>query len=253
MSEELKEELTPELVEELTEELTERLNLTEALLFASPEPQNYKKIARFLGRLTKAEVCEVVELLNRKYTEGGHCFRIREIADGFQICLLPNMTTAVEKYFKKQRERRLTPAGLETLSIIAYKQPVTKGEVEHIRGVNIDGTLNTLLERKLVTIVGRAEKVGHPLLYGTTKKFLEYFGLKNLGELPQIEEFAESFKAKKKGPQQELGLEGKSGKQEDQADEHVKLVLKGTEEDERERLAEPEGAQEVTENNDETE
>ncbi len=221
------------ITEELTEELTERMNLTEALLFASPEPLDHKKISRFLGKLTKAQVGEVIQALNERYTEGGHSFRIREIADGFQICLLPNMTMAVEKFLKRQRERRLTQAGLETLSVIAYKQPVTKGEIEHIRGVAVDGPLNTLLERKLVTIVGRAEKVGHPLLYGTTKKFLEYFGLKNLKELPRIDEFTETYKIKKKSSQQELTLSEDEEGEEKEPKSRLKFVMKAPEEDEK--------------------
>ncbi|MBD3380931.1 MAG: SMC-Scp complex subunit ScpB [candidate division Zixibacteria bacterium] len=192
--------------EELTEEMAEWMNMTEALLFASPEPVNYRKIARFLGKLTKAQVYSIVDNLNRRYTDSGHTFRIREIAEGFQFYLLPNMTAAVERFLKKQRERRLTQAGLETLAIIAYKQPVTKGEVEHIRGVGVDGTLNTLLDRKLVTIAGRSDKVGHPLLYGTTRRFLEYFGLRDLRELPRLEEFAEAYKDKIKTDQGELLL-----------------------------------------------
>lgn len=199
------ENLDPE-IPEINEELIERMNLTEALLFASPEPQGYQKISRFLGKATKKDIEEVVALLNEKYTEGGHCFRIREIAEGYQICLLPNMTMAVEKYFRKQRERRLTQAGLETLAIVAYKQPVTKNEIEHIRGVGADGAISTLLERKLITITGRSDKVGHPLLYGTTKKFLEYFGLKNLKELPRLDEFKDTLAAKNGLNQQELEL-----------------------------------------------
>ncbi|MBD3217174.1 MAG: SMC-Scp complex subunit ScpB [candidate division Zixibacteria bacterium] len=241
------------ITEELTEELTERMNLTEALLFASPEPLDHKKISRFLGKLTKTQVGEVIQALNERYIEGGHSFRIREIADGFQICLLPNMTMAVEKFLKRQRERRLTQAGLETLSVIAYKQPVTKGEIEHIRGVAVDGPLNTLLERKLVTIVGRAEKVGHPLLYGTTKKFLEYFGLKNLKELPRIDEFAEAYKIKKKSSQQELTLSEDEGGEEKEPKSRLKFVMKSPEEDVKSEEPETEGIEAPMERDDEAE
>ncbi len=213
----------------------------EALLFASSEPVSYQKISKFLGKLTKAEVAEVIERLNEKYTEGGHVFRIREIAEGYQFCLQPNMTSAVEKFLKRQRERRLTQAGLETLAVIAYKQPVTKGEIEHIRGVGADGTLNTLLERKLVTIVGRSEKVGHPLLYGTTKTFLEYFGLKDIKELPRLEEFAEAYKPKKGTSQQELLLDREKADEDIEEDDDtvpaktkLKFVLGHPEEEEPE-------------------
>jgi segregation and condensation protein B len=245
--------MSKDLTEELTEELTERMNLTEALLFASPEPLDHKKISRFLGRLSKTQVNEVVQALNERYTEGGHSFRIREIADGFQLCLLPNMTMAVEKFLKRQRERRLTQASLETLAVIAYKQPVTKGEIEHIRGVAVDGPLNTLLERKLVTIAGRAEKVGHPLLYGTTKKFLEYFGLKNLKELPRIEEFAEAYKVKKKSSQQELTLSEDEEGEKKEPKSKLKFVMKAPEEDEESAEPPIEGEEAPVERHDEAE
>jgi segregation and condensation protein B len=236
----------------MCEEIAEQMNLTEALLFASPEPLDHKRISRFLGKLSKVDIYKVVEKLNEKYTEGGHCFRIREIADGFQLCLLPNLTMAVEKFLKRQRERRLTPAGLETLAVIAYKQPVTRGEMEHIRGVSVDGTLNTLLERKLVTIVGRAEKVGHPLLYGTTKKFLEYFGLKNLRELPRLEEFAESYKTKQKTSQEELKLNKTEADDNNKVDANIKFVLKKPGEAVTAEIPDDEGTQVITEEADET-
>lgn len=239
--------------EQISEELAEKMNLTEALLFATPEPLDFKRISRFIGKASKAEIGTIIQKLNEKYTEGGHSFRIREIADGYQICLLPNMTMAVEKFLKRQRERRLSPAGLETLAVIAYKQPVTKGEIEHIRGVTVDGPLNTLLERKLVTIAGRSEKIGHPLLYGTTKKFLEYFGLNNLKELPQLEEFAETYKVKKKIPQQELALKDEDGGEKGRSGSKLKFVLKAPEEEEEDQL-EPdiEGKRVLIDSNDET-
>jgi len=237
----------------MCEEIAEQMNLVEALLFASPEPQDHKRISRFLGKLTKADVYKVIEKLNEKYTEGGHCFRIREIADGFQICLLPNMTMAVEKFLKRQRERRLTPASLETLAIVAYKQPVTRGEMEHVRGVSVDGTLNTLLERKLVTIVGRSDKVGHPLLYGTTKKFLEYFGLKNLKELPRLEEFSETHKPKQKTSQRELELNKEETQDSNEADTNIRFVLKKSKGENISETPEYEGNRVIMEEANETE
>ncbi len=241
-----------QMPEEIAEQIAEQMNLTEALLFATPEPLDYRKISRFLGKVSKAEIGVIIQKLNEKYTEGGHSFRIREIAEGYQLCLLPNMTMAVEKFLKRQRERRLTQAGLETLAVIAYKQPVTKGEIEHIRGVTVDGPLNTLLERKLVTIAGRSDKIGHPLLYGTTKKFLEYFGLNNLKELPQLEEFAETYRVKKKIPQEELALSEEDGGETGRSGTKLKFVLKGPEEEEEDQLEpEIEGEQVSVDNNDE--
>jgi len=166
----------------------DRLTLIEALLFASDSPQPRKKVIQFIGKSSAKKMDELIEQLNESYSNEGRSFRIREVAGGFQMYLLPTYTRAVEKYLQTQRERRLSQAALETLSIVAYKQPVTKAEIEHIRGVNSDGVIASLLERKLVAIVGRSQKVGRALLYGTSRQFLEFFGLNSLDELPKLDE-----------------------------------------------------------------
>jgi segregation and condensation protein B len=166
----------------------EEISTIEAVLFSSPRPLTTNDLKKLLSSRHKGGVRGIVDKLNQKYAENGNTFRIREIAGGLQFYLIPDYAIQVEKYFSVQRNRRLTPAGLETLAIIAYKQPTTKGEVEQIRGVASDGVIQTLLERKLIKPAGRAERIGKPLLYATTTNFLEYFGITNLEQLPKLAE-----------------------------------------------------------------
>lgn len=166
----------------------EEMNLIEAVLFSSPRPMPVTELKKLLTSRHKGGVKGIVDKLNEKYTANNNTFRIREIAGGFQYYLITDFAVQVEKYFSVQRERRLTPAGLETLAIVAYKQPITKGEIEQIRGVAADGVIQTLLERKLIKPAGRAEKIGKPLLYATASKFLEYFGIAGIEQLPKLAE-----------------------------------------------------------------
>jgi segregation and condensation protein B len=166
----------------------DEINLIEAVLFSSPRPMPVTELKKLLTSRHKGGVKGIVDKLNEKYTVNNNTFRVREIAGGFQYYLLTDFAVQVEKFFSVQRDRRLTPAGLETLAIIAYKQPITKGEIEQIRGVAADGVIQTLLERKLIKPAGRAEKVGKPLLYATAPKFLEYFGIAGLDQLPKLAE-----------------------------------------------------------------
>lgn len=174
----------------MCDEPDERLVLLEALLFVSEGSQPTSRIVQFLGKSARKDLPDLVQQLNESYANEGRAFRIRRIAEGYQMHLMPTYTRAVEKFLKKQRERRLSQAALETLAVIAYKQPVARADIEHIRGVNSDGVIASLLQRKLAAIVGRSQKVGRALLYGTTKQFLEYFGLNSLDELPRLEELA---------------------------------------------------------------
>jgi segregation and condensation protein B len=166
----------------------EEISTIEAVLFSSPRPLPTHDLKKLLSSRHKGGVKGIVDKLNQKYAENGNTFRIREIAGGLQFYLIPDYAIQVEKYFSVQRNRRLTPAGLEALAIIAYKQPTTKGEVEQIRGVASDGVIQTLLERKLIKPAGRAERIGKPLLYATTTNFLEYFGITSLEQLPKLAE-----------------------------------------------------------------
>lgn len=167
----------------------------EALILASPEPIPAKKIAEADGNLTPSKVEKAVEELNAKYEANEGSFRIREVAGGFQYYILPDYTRYVEELFTRRRKMRLTRAALETLAIVAYKQPVTKVDIDHIRGVSSDGVLHNLLEKNLVAIKGRSESVGRPMEYGTTDEFLKFFGINKIEDLPEMSEIEELVKA----------------------------------------------------------
>jgi segregation and condensation protein B len=159
----------------------------EALLFSSDQPLTVALIADALETAPDDVTAALVEL-GARYTEREAGVELREIAGGWQLVTTPAQAEWVGRMLRGKRRMRLSRAALETLAIIAYKQPVTKSEVEAIRGVDASGVMATLLERNLVTIRGRSKVVGRPLLYGTTQEFLEYFGLKDLAELPRPEE-----------------------------------------------------------------
>jgi segregation and condensation protein B len=176
-------------------------SVIEALIFASDEPLPAKEIVNAIKEIdgadieiTVQEIDEAVNTLNEKYDQNGHAFKILRIANGFIYATKPDHAKYVGFLSTEKSKRRLSQAALETLAIIAYKQPITKPELEAIRGVNSDYTLNTLLEKNLITIKGRAETVGRPLLYGTTDEFLKYFGLNNISDLPKPREIEEIMK-----------------------------------------------------------
>jgi segregation and condensation protein B len=139
-----------------------------------------------------------IDDLNNHYSETESAMTIIEIAGGFQIVSRQEYASYVQKLFKGRQASRLTQRALETLAIIAYKQPITKHEIENIRGVNVDGVVRTLLERNLISIEGRQKAPGNPLLYGTTRYFLEYFGLKSLEALPKLKEIDELLREDEK-------------------------------------------------------
>jgi len=174
------------------------ISVTEALIFSSDDSLSAEEIIRAIKsidgediEITKEEVDNTVDALNQKYSENGNSFRILRIANGYLYATLETYAKYVGYLSSERAKRRLSQAALETLSIIAYKQPITKPELESIRGVNSDYILTTLLEKNLITIKGRAETVGRPLLYGTTDEFLKYFGLNNLSDLPKPREIDE--------------------------------------------------------------
>src|SRR5574341_58614 len=168
--------------------MNNQIGTVEALLFASDAPLPAERLAELVGFSGREEAEQAVSELNLKYEQNGSSFRIREIAGGYQMYTLPEFSERIEAMYAKFRKQRLSKAALETLSIIAYKQPVTRVEIDLIRGVQSDAALKTLLERELVTITGRAQTVGRPLLYGTTDLFLIHFGLNGLSELPKLKE-----------------------------------------------------------------
>lgn len=185
-------------------------SIIEAVIFASDTPLSLKQIKEIInepnkklssngeaGKITEEEIKNFIGELNQEYAERGSAFRIIEIAEGYQFATLPEFAKWVGKLFKEKSKKKLSQPALETLAIIAYKQPISKPEIEAIRGVNVDHIIKTLLEKRLITIVGRSETIGRPLLYGTTKEFLKYFGLKDLSELPKPSEIEEIMKEEK--------------------------------------------------------
>jgi segregation and condensation protein B len=160
----------------------------EAVLFACDEPVTAAKLSQICEAGSERMVNEHIENLNKKYEAGGHSFRIEKIAGGYQMLTLEAYNHWLTKLVKVRGESKLSQAALETLAIIAYKQPVIRAEVEAIRGVASGEMIRSLMYKGVVKIVGRAEVLGRPLLYGTTKKFLELFGLNSLKDLPKVEE-----------------------------------------------------------------
>ncbi|MEW6684693.1 MAG: SMC-Scp complex subunit ScpB [Candidatus Edwardsbacteria bacterium] len=173
----------------------------EALLFASDLPLSLAKLKNLLGEIDPKNLKELMLEINQDYEREGHSFEIREIGGGFQIYTRPEYAKWIHELYKGRKPPRLTHAALETLAIIAYKQPVTRADIEVIRGVNVDSVIATLLERNLITMVGKDKRPGRPLLYGTTSEFLRYFGLNSISDLPKIEEL-EAFLKKKEEEQE---------------------------------------------------
>ncbi len=164
--------------------------ILEALLFAAEGPLRIEQVLECVPELSRADVEAGLEELRAFYQETARGFTLVAIAGGYQLLTNAELSPWVEKYLAGRRRQRLSRAALEALAIVAYQQPVTRGDVECVRGVDCGGTLHTLLERKLVAIKGRSRAVGHPLLYVTTERFLEHFGISELQELPRLEEFA---------------------------------------------------------------
>jgi len=164
--------------------------IVEALVFASPEPITIKALTKVLDSEPKEDILAAIEALKQDYARPGG-LQMVEVAGGYQIVTRPELHEWVRRLFHERTTQKLSVAALETLAVIAYKQPVTGPEVAEIRGVNTVGVLSTLIERKLVKIVGRKQVVGRPFLYGTTREFLERFGLNDLSDLPKVEDMSE--------------------------------------------------------------
>ncbi len=181
--------------------------VVEALLFSAQKPLSIRELAATIkgagaedeaspnefARATEAEIAAAIEQLKVEYIREQRAFQITEKAEGWQLATDPAFAPWVGQLFPAPKPARLTAPGLETLSIIAYRQPITRADVEAVRGVNIDGVLQTLMERGLVKIAGRAEIPGRPLLYETTQFFLDHFGLRALDELPNAEELRKRY------------------------------------------------------------
>jgi segregation and condensation protein B len=162
-------------------------SVVEAVLFASDESLSAARLADIVGIGVK-QIREHIQNLNDKYEASNNAFRIEQIAGGYQMLTLSDYNHWLKKLLRVRSDSKLSPAALETLAIIAYKQPVIRADVEAIRGVQVGEVIRNLMYKGLVKIIGRAEVLGRPMLYGTTKKFLETFGLNSLKDLPKIEE-----------------------------------------------------------------
>ena len=165
--------------------------ILEALLFVTAEPIPVTRFLALLGAVTKQEVEQALTSLGQDYEQEGRGLQLAEVAGGYRIVTKAEFAPWLKRLEKVKAPSKLSRSALESLAIIAYKQPIVRAEVEQIRGVETSGVIRTLLERKLVRIVGRKEEPGRPIMYGTTKAFLEHFGLKDLSQLPPLREFKE--------------------------------------------------------------
>lgn len=176
------------------EHTAELMRAVEALIFAADEPLGARVIAEVIAEITQeavaapAQIDRLVDRLNEAYEHRGAALRIRRWAGGYRVSTTQEVAPYLKALFRQDRRRRLTRSLLETLAILAYKQPATKPEVDFVRGVDSDYTLRKLMELDLVDVVGRADSIGRPLLYGTTDEFLDAFALESLDELPNLRE-----------------------------------------------------------------
>jgi segregation and condensation protein B len=197
----------------------------EALLFSAQKPLSVRELTETIrgagtqdefspnefARVREAEVAAALEQLKMENIEQQRAFQLNERAEGWQLASDPKYAQWVRQLFPMPKPARLSAPALETLAIIAYRQPITRADVEAVRGVNIDGVLQTLMERGLVKIAGRAEIPGRPLLYETTQFFLDHFGLRNLDELPNVEELRTRHLPKAPRPAAETGASTSAG------------------------------------------
>ncbi|MBD3322120.1 MAG: SMC-Scp complex subunit ScpB [Chitinivibrionales bacterium] len=185
--------------------IAEPLQILEAVLFASENAVSMNILKSIIpGQPDARRIKKMIGEINRKLQTQRHPFEIADVAGGYQFKTVPYFAPWVRQLFKDKPVKRLSAQALECLAVIAYKQPITKAEVEEIRGVLSDGAMKTVLEKRLVTITGRSDKPGRPLLYGTTNEFLDYFGLKSISDLPKIEEFEEMARKKMEDVEEEI-------------------------------------------------
>jgi segregation and condensation protein B len=204
--------------------------LVEALIFAAEEPLSLNQIRSIYQgenlrndeskQIEPETIRQIVTDLNKEYSRQDRPYRIVQIAGGYQFATSSEYAEWLGKLYKEQGRRKLSQSGVETLAIIAYKQPITKAEIEKIRGVNCDYVLKTLLEKELLTVTGRAESVGRPLLYGTTREFLKHFGLNDITDLPRPREIEEilgesQFETERRMLEAQAGAEQARKEQED--------------------------------------
>ncbi|MFA5059015.1 MAG: SMC-Scp complex subunit ScpB [Candidatus Omnitrophota bacterium] len=178
-------------------------NIVEAVLFVSEKPITLDQIKEIVEGVDGAAIHSAIVSLQQEYTERKSGMSIVEIAGGYQMLTNPDYALYIKKFYHSTHKEKLSKPALETLAIVAYKQPISRLDIELIRGVNCDGVVAHLLEKNLIKIVGRKEVPGRPYIYGTTKQFLEYFGLKSLADLPKLEDFS-SLQPVDEQPEQEV-------------------------------------------------
>jgi segregation and condensation protein B len=169
----------------------ELTGILEAILFVSPEPVPIARLMSIVGTVSKAEVVQALEILRHDLDQQGRGIQLVQVAGGYRLVTKQEYGPWLKRMDKAKAAQKLSRSALESLAIIAYKQPLVRAEIEEIRGVETSGVLRTLCERKLVRIVGRKDVPGRPIMYGTTKFFLEHFGLRDLSQLPPLREFKE--------------------------------------------------------------
>ena len=160
--------------------------ILEGLVFVSSRPVALKRLQEVIPECDHQMLRKLLEELNAEYQQSGRAWRIQAVAGGYQLVTVPDIAAWVKRFLQMPRESVVSKAAMEALAIIAYRQPITKAEIEAIRGVDATATLETLLERQFVKVVGRKDTPGRPLLYGTTEEFLRHFGLKDVGSLPPV-------------------------------------------------------------------
>jgi segregation and condensation protein B len=207
--------------EPATADATGLVGIVEALVFASPEPITLKQLCKLLDGEPREDVEAALADLRRRYQRSGG-LQLVDVAGGFQIVTRPELHEWVRRLFHERTSQKLSVQALETLAVIAYKQPVTAMEIAEIRGVNTSGVVGTLLERGLVKISGRKQVVGRPFLYSTTREFLDRFGLKDLSDLPKVEDMADAL-----GFEPPVGLEQQGSVLDEPATEEDSQILSG--------------------------
>ncbi len=176
--------------------------LVEAALFSADSPLTFKDLASLDRDATKEELRAALHELREEYEHRGHGIELMEVADGYQVLTRREFADTIAQAHLVTRPRRLSVAALETLAIIAYRQPVGRAEIEQIRGVSVEGVLRSLQDRGLIQVAGRAEGMGRPLLYGTTPGFLELLGLSSLDQMPRLEELSVALRYAEAAPEE---------------------------------------------------
>jgi len=184
-------ENSPTMVEDSSLTRIQVRSILEAILFAANEPISLEQFGHVFSNLLVDDIRNQLTKLRDEYQATNRSFQLIEIANGFQVCTRPEYRSWIEKFHTRQIRVRLSPSALETVAIVAYKQPVTRTEVEEIRGVNSDSVLSSLIQKGLVRIAGRKPGQGRSLLFSTTDEFLEQFGLRDLSDLPSMKEIEE--------------------------------------------------------------